>query len=263
MEKILLKYYKEDKIHFGAKYIYVEGECPVALVAHLDTVYQKTPQQVFHDASKKVIWSPEGIGGDDRAGVYSIIKILQNGYRPSILLCCDEECGALGADNLVEDFPVPLASIKFIIELDRRGKQDAVYYDCDNTDFEDFITNHGFKTAFGSFSDISIIAPAWHIAAVNLSVGYYNEHSASEYWCYHDTHITIKKVCKILEDAETLDKSFEYIPLLSRWHSGMDAPHGTCGYCGYPLSEQESKKKAVYGYKLCDICREYVWGGND
>ena len=163
---------------------------------------------------------------------------------------------------LVKEYPEPIVPINFLIELDRRGEKDAVYYDCDNDLFENYITQFGFTTSFGSFSDISVIAPSWKIAAVNLSVGYYHEHSASEYWCYRETHMTIKKVCAILEDALTNNQVFEYIPAMS-YFSNKPAKYGTCGYCGYELSEQESKKESIYGYKLCDICREYVWGGYD
>ena len=39
--------------------------------------------------------------------------------------------------------------LKFIIELDRKGKNGAVYYCCANPDFEAHITSKDFKTAQG------------------------------------------------------------------------------------------------------------------
>ncbi|MBO6179870.1 MAG: hypothetical protein J6O04_11890 [Selenomonadaceae bacterium] len=44
-------------------------------------------------------------------------------------------------------------------------------------DFKNYITLKGYRTAFGSFSDISVIAPALDVAAVNLSSGYYYAHT--------------------------------------------------------------------------------------
>ena len=61
--------------------------------------------------------------------------------------------------------PAELNALKFIVKIDRRGNHDAVYYDCDNLEFEKCITSKGFKTAFGSFSDISYVALELGVAA--------------------------------------------------------------------------------------------------
>ena len=74
---------------------------------------------------------------------------------------------------------IPL-SVYYIIELDRQGYNDAVYYDCDTPEFTTFVDEFGFEQKRGSFSDISIIAPHYGIAAVNLSTGYYNAHRQHE-----------------------------------------------------------------------------------
>ena len=49
--------------------------------------------------------------------------------------------------------------LKFIIELDRKGKNDAVFYNYDNTDFETYINGKRFQSANGSLYDISLIVP--------------------------------------------------------------------------------------------------------
>ena len=93
--------------------------------------------------------------------------------------------------------------MKFAIELDRKGSEDMVFYDCKNKSFEDYIGKFGFKTAFGSSSDIRKLCPAWGIAGVNLSHGVYNCHTKEELIYVDEMFATINKVINILEDEES------------------------------------------------------------
>ena len=103
MDKYLKTKYK--KVYSTKEYIFAVGNIPVALVAHLDTVFPTPPTNIFYDRVKNVMWSPDGLGADDRAGIYSIVQLLKRGHRPSIILTTDEEKGALGASAIVRDFP--------------------------------------------------------------------------------------------------------------------------------------------------------------
>jgi hypothetical protein len=99
--------------------------------------------------------------------------------------------------------------MKYLIELDRANAKDAVFYDCDNPEFTEFITKTtGFKEAYGSFSDISNLAPECGVAAVNLSCGYYNAHTLREEVNVEEMLNTIKVVKKLLT---TECEKFEYI----------------------------------------------------
>lgn len=216
LPKVLESYYHKDQIHTGADFIYVEGDLPVALVAHLDTVHSSPPVWLFHDSTKEILWTPEGLGADDRAGVYGILMLVMEGHRPSIIFTTGEEQGGKGAINFLSQYPNPLVETNFLIELDRQGFNDAVYYDCDNPEFERYINSYGFYTAIGIFSDISFIAPKWGIAAVNLSIGYFNEHTTQEYLCYSYTQETIEKVNHILESDNT--EKFYYKEKDELWH---------------------------------------------
>ena len=101
--------------------------------------------------------------------------------------------------------------MKCLVEVDRRGTNDAVYYDCYNPEFEDYIASKGFVTAWGTFSDIAAIAPALGIAAVNLSSGYHNAHTLHEYINRRQLENTIQKVLEIVSDsAESNFPKFSY-----------------------------------------------------
>ena len=203
-------HYKE--IHINSNYIIAEGELPICLVAHMDTVFNYLPHEFLYDHKKKVLIAPGGAGFDDRVGIYLILQAIEKGYYPSVIFTQGEEVGGVGARALVSDFPeCPFEDCRALIQLDRANHNDAVFYDCENKDFEKFIYKHGFKFDWGTFSDISIIAPAWKIAAVNLSVGYVDEHSAIERLYCNWTDDTFKKLCKILEHSVNM-KSYTYIP---------------------------------------------------
>lgn len=158
-------------------FLYAPGTVPVLLVAHLDTTHKKVPQIICYSKDNRVIMSPQGIGGDDRAGVYMILQIIQKA-NCHVLFCEDGETGGRGAMQFTKSkIPLP---IYFMIEVDQQGYNDAAYYECDNPEFTTFIEEFGFRDEQGTFSDISILAPHFDIAAVNISAGFYNAHLPNE-----------------------------------------------------------------------------------
>lgn len=206
---------KYNNIINADKYLIAIGDIPVGLIAHMDTVFKSPPRQIYFDNDFWTFWSPDGLGADDRAGIYIILKILQTNLRPTIIFTEDEEIGGIGASKLVKNFPKPPTDLKYLIQLDRRNDNDAVFYDCGNVDFIKYIESFGFKYADGLFSDISIICPYWNLAGVNLSVGYNNEHSYIETCNIKATERIFKKVYKILSRKN--HKYYDYQELDSNW----------------------------------------------
>ena len=72
-------------------FLYAQGTVPVLLVAHLDTVHRTQPETICYSADGTVMMSPQGIGGDDRAGVYMILRLIQR-VHCHVLFCEDEDC---------------------------------------------------------------------------------------------------------------------------------------------------------------------------
>lgn len=205
MEKYLRSHKYKVESHDG--FLYAKGDIPVLLVAHMDTVHKQLPTQIFEVDGK--ISSPQGIGGDDRCGIFIIMHLIKK-LHCSVVLCEDEEKGGVGAKKFANSQFINQLDVNYIVEFDRMNATDAVFYSCDNKDFTDFVTDTtGFKEAYGSFSDISTIAPAAKIAAVNLSCGYYRAHTTDEYVVFDEMMDTIQA-------AEAMIKTecgkFEYIP---------------------------------------------------
>ena len=214
--KRLCKKFKGKTIISKGNFILVRGQAPVILVAHLDTVHEEPVRDICSSSDGNILMSPQGIGGDDRCGVFALVNIYKSArVKPWLLFTCDEEIGGVGAKTFCfahkqHQLPKEIDAFKFIIELDRRGANDAVFYNCANPDFETYITGKGFKTAQGSFSDISLIAPELGIAAVNLSSGYHHAHTLHEFINRAELNGTIAKVIDIISDATTLPR-FEYV----------------------------------------------------
>lgn len=66
----------------------------------------------------------------------------------------DEEKGCIGIEKAVEKFAK--SNVKYTIEFDRRGKDD-----CGDEKFMEYIETFGFKTDYGTCSDISVLGSAW------------------------------------------------------------------------------------------------------
>lgn len=205
----LLEYTRSMLMDFGMEvilhddFVFAKGNIPVLVIAHLDTIYggKLNRNQIHWDSETKQLRSISGsvgIGGDDRCGIYIILSLLQKGLRPSVLFTTDEEIGRLGAKKFTDFYQkgrLIQEKYKYIVEFDRRGNNDAVFYECENQDFIDYILQFGYDFQWGSFSDISTIAPALGVAAVNLSSGFHFAHKAQE------EYIDMSDVVQIIQRA--------------------------------------------------------------
>lgn len=243
MSKYLSTY--KYKVENKEGFLYAKGDVPVLLVAHMDTVHRQLPTTIKEIDGK--ISSPQGIGGDDRCGIFIIMNIIKK-LHCSVVLCEDEEIGGIGARKFANSEFISQLDVNYIIEFDRMNANDAVFYSCDNPNFTDFVTDGtGFKTAFGTFSDISVIAPVAKIAAVNLSCGYYRAHTADEYVVYDEMMSTIQAAEALIE---TECGKFEYIPKkqLSIWDN-----HNYC-----PIASSNTTRRLI-ATKDLDIEIEVIY----
>ena len=191
-----------------------ENAIPICFTAHMDTVHKEKVKKILVEKhkDKTILSSPQGIGGDDRCGIYMIVRLLDMGYKPYVVFCEDEEVGCVGASKFCKTKYINNMNIKFMVELDRRNGNDAVYYDLDNKEFEEFVTETtGYVTAIGSMSDISYLAPEAGVAAVNLSCGYYKEHTLEHYVVWEEMERTLEATIYLIAAArvESTPK-FEY-----------------------------------------------------
>lgn len=209
-------------------FLYAKGNIPVMLVAHLDTVHRQPVEDICISQCGNILMSPQGIGGDDRCGVYMILRILEKlNKKPFVLFTEDEEIGCVGAGKFRKNNIKP--KINYIIEFDRQGKNDAVFYDCDNPEFTKFVESVGFEESYGSYSDISTIAPHLGVAAVNISSGYFNPHTTHE---YVDIRVMDRNIKMALELIQKDTDKFEYLEAV-KYTSQFYDKYRTWEYSGY------------------------------
>lgn len=200
----------------GDGYILAKGTVPVLLTAHMDTVHKKAPDVIetsVNAEGKTEVTSETGIGGDDRCGIYMILKIIEQ-QKCSVLFCEDEEIGCVGSRKFCKQEKLNDAlkgDINYIIELDRKGNSDIVFYSNDNPDFTKYIQDNmpGFTKATGSCSDISELMPTLNRSGVNFSCGYYKPHTDSEYVVMEDMDNTISKVIQLV--GKRVESPYEYV----------------------------------------------------
>lgn len=172
------------------RFVYVPGSRPdrVLLVAHADTIWEHDRVgPVRHRVAGGQILSARkdaGIGADDRAGCAMLWALRDLGH--SLLITSGEEIGCLAAHWIVHgpgnrDVAVEINQRhRFAVEFDRCGNGDFKCYDVGTDAFRRYCHDRtGFVDAgMRSATDICILCR--QICGVNLSVGYYDEHTEDE-----------------------------------------------------------------------------------
>ena len=219
---VLCNYY--DEVYSDDGFLYVKGtNSKVLLTAHMDTVHEplgRICKDIYEYYDKKnerhILSSPQGIGGDDRCGIYTILKVLETtDFRPYIIFCEDEEVGGVGSNKFCKTTLIDEVAdnVNFMIEIDRANANDAVFYEETNPKFQEYICSTiGNKEAYGSFSDICHLSPESLVSSFNISCGYYNAHTTDEYVVFEELDECIKKVIKLLETNKEDDLNFIYEP---------------------------------------------------
>ena len=209
-------------------FVYIPGKRTdrVVLVAHADTVwdsfyytdpgfsvdpqYTRQLSDMKHDPSidGEIItqkgWNGWGIGADDRAGCAMLWLFRNSGH--SLLITDGEEYGQIGAHHLMDHYPEiseELNGHSYMIQLDRCGSSDYKTYKLAvSDDFCRYIEqNTGYKAA-GKTAQTDIVALCSRICGVNLSIGYYNEHSHEEYLSCSHWMNTLRIVNRLLEKEQ-------------------------------------------------------------
>lgn len=206
--------------------VYVPGNRKdrVVLVAHADTVWDTDGWRGSHGSGS---YANQGIGADDRAGIAILWLLKDSGH--SLLVTNGEESGMLGSTYIMNN-EEELANIinehQFMVQFDRRNANDFKVYDVGTPDFIGYLEDNlkGFRKA-DNYSFTDIVTLCRDICGVNLSVGYYNEHTARESINVHEwynTFITSKHWLEKELPKFELGKKWKYGSLIGGGHSVTD-----------------------------------------
>lgn len=198
---------KENKIPFeqddhGNIYCMNHKNVPM-LSAHTDCVggpesgHYVRFVDIYPYGNDEIMKGLGNIGGDDKCGVFLILLYLLSGKPINAIFSICEEIGGLdGIKYLlpkIKDNEV-FKTIPYCIVLDRRSFGDIICSknDYGTKEFEDALHEIGKKYYYepvtGGCSDMNTIKE--YMNGCNLSVGYYNPHSTTEFVSIGDLHNT-------------------------------------------------------------------------
>ena len=189
-------------------FVYVPGtrKDRVLLVAHADTVWDEQYKQGAYEQEllekDGVLYGKNklcGIGADDRSGC-AILWLLRNSGH-SLLITDGEEIGCIGSRHIANNYPElfdELNSHCYMVQFDRRECDNYKVYNLPvSYEFIDFIEKSTGYYDAGRNASTDIVVLCRDICGVNLSIGYYKEHTPNEI-------IKIEEWLKTLEIAEKM-----------------------------------------------------------
>ena len=169
------------------------------------------------------------LGGDDRCGVYTALQLIDLGFPFGFAFFCDGEIGWIGSSMLAKDIDEN-ESITAFIGLDRRGLDNVAVYGYNNSDLIRLFENEGYIQVDGSITDVAVLSEqsSRNLACVNLSIGYYNEHTKMEFINIYGIQKAIKtliKLCFVLSKGiytySVIDysylKNYDKYEIMMRW----------------------------------------------
>lgn len=170
------------------------------VVSHTDEVVSYYPNRVIVELSNAFIGINDntglhaGTGGDDKCGIYICLEMLRILPDVKVVFFTEEEIGGFGSRNCNVSF---FKDCRYVIQPDRYGNNsfitetngvriatDEFLKDCSS-----IMTKYNYiEDPYGSFTDVGVLARDCRIglAMVNISCGYYDQHTEEEVVCKSD-----------------------------------------------------------------------------
>lgn len=180
------------------------------IVAHYDEVHDNRPKDYSILEHKGVLLGVSsighvGIGADDKNGIWIALRCLEKYDVMKCVLFVGEEVGGIGSYACDISF---FDDCRFVLECDRRGNSDFVTSInglslCSRNFLKDAnLKNYGYSKAFGMFTDVFVLKQrGLNISCCNMSCGYYNPHSSTEFTIFDDLIKCFNLVCHIIENC--------------------------------------------------------------
>ena len=163
------------------------------VVAHLDEVHDKRGKNFVVFSDGNIICGYDdfaknkrhGIGADDKNGIWVALKCLEQfeAIKCAFFVC--EEIGCVGSGSANMAF---FGDCRFVLQCDRRNDSDLIVSVCgvqlcSKRFLKDIgYKDHGYAKTTGLLTDVyTLKRRGLKVSCVNLSCGYYNPHTSTEY----------------------------------------------------------------------------------
>lgn len=185
------------------------------VVAHIDTVHQLEEFTVHEDnyilTAINKNGEQTGIGGDDKAGVFVCLELLDRFDNIKAAFFVSEEVGCLGSYLSDSNF---FQNVGYAIQFDAPFNNwvshysdgiklfsiESEFFQKINPIFEEFLPNYKVSSLGNHpYTDVSALKALYDFSCLNYSVGYYNMHTSIEYVSIHDVDICLNTAVKLIE----------------------------------------------------------------
>lgn len=201
----------------------------VLLSAHMDTVRGVLADRELIETEDGIIMSNKGaLGADDRGGIAIILTVLRNLEKLNfnghikVSFSREEEIGCVGAGKIDSKW---YEDTDLAIVVDRRGNRDIVAgcgmaFCSDSVGYfmEDVskMADMDWRCVEGGISDAMVFAENG-VNSINLSAGYYNEHTEHEYASLKEMGETVKLILQAIAVINQFYRTFELVPQSNTW----------------------------------------------
>ena len=208
------------------------------VVAHMDTIHNFTSARELviknNIITAKYIKSGIqcGLNADDCNGILVALQLLETLPNLKVCFTTQEEIGGIGAYEAANNIEFFL-NVRYLIQADRRGNKDLITHTngIDSAsekfveDIQSLIEKYNYSENIGTFTDIGVLASKLLISGVNVSCGYYNEHTFREYCNINELNNCLNFIYEIitsLDNQETTYTIKAQKPYMSNYYSNYD-----------------------------------------
>lgn len=232
LERSMDSAYLDDYGNVLAQKRFGDGDAVVLLSAHMDSVPRTQKDRIIKKRGYRVHAEMKDgsgaiLGADDRAGMAIIMESLNNVPEQftgtiKIAFSREEEIGCVGANHIPQSF---LSDVNLAIVVDRRGDSDIVvgcgeaFCSDDTGEYLKSIPETSiddWSCVEGGVSDAFVFANLG-INSVNLSAGYWDEHTDKE--CAHLKSMmkTVKLIAGVMRTIEQSHTWLGKVPVSNKW----------------------------------------------
>jgi len=195
--------------------IYVtKGETSLypCIISHLDqvhkyaqnkTIFQNGDYLLAFDGPRQI-----GTGGDDLVGVFMCLQLLEDYNFLKVVFFVAEEIGCIGSSACDLSY---FDDCMFIGQADRKNNSDFINYSNGvqlfGEEFSTFVApvlkDYNYKECVGIATDAGCLSKRnVGIACFNISCGYYNPHTSTEYVSIKDVTNCYNVICDIISNSD-------------------------------------------------------------
>lgn len=156
------------------------------------------------------------LGADDKNGIWVALELLRTEPILKVALFSGEEIGCVGSRACDMDF---FKDARFVIQCDRRNGSDFIHtagsIELCNKDFpsEALKSKYGFVNTYGLMTDVQTLKKrGLNVACCNISCGYYNPHTTTEYTNVKELINCLQFVREIVQTVEHTPHTYKYEP---------------------------------------------------